>query len=193
MYDEVGWIELISGPMFSGKTEELIRRIRRVQIARQPLQVFKPRIDDRYHRARIVSHSSLSADAITVDDTSDIALRIDSDARVVAIDEVQFFDDSVVDLAQRLANAGARVILAGLDQDFMGRPFGPMPKLFCVAEYVTKMLAICSRCGQPAGRSQRLSGGEASVQVGAAESYEARCRRCHSPRAEPITGDLFAR
>lgn len=188
-----GWIEVVCGPMFSGKSEELIRRIRRAQIARQPLQVFKPRIDDRYHATKIVSHSSQAIEATLASTSQEIAEAIRTDTRVVGIDEVQFFDRGVVDLCERLAGKGMRVICAGLDQDYTGAPFEPMPALMTVAEYVTKALAICARCGAPAGRSQRLVGGDTRVvAVGAAESYEARCRRCHVPRIEATTGELFS-
>ncbi len=188
---EAGWIEVICGPMFSGKSEELIRRLRRAQIARLPVRVFRPAIDDRYHKTRVVSHSANSIEATTVTTSADIASRLDRELRVVGIDEAQFFDEGVVSLAERLAAQGVRVIAAGLDLDYMGKPFSPMPELLAVAEYVTKTLAICIQCGAPAGRSQRLAGGADKVQVGAAQSYEARCRRCHVPRAEPTTGQLF--
>lgn len=188
---EAGWIEVICGPMFSGKSEELIRRLRRAQIARLPVRVFRPAIDDRYHKTRVVSHSASSIDAMTVETSKDIATLIDRDVRVVGIDEAQFFDAGIVALSERLAGQGVRVIAAGLDLDYMGQPFAPMPELLAVAEYVTKTLAICMQCGAPAGRSQRLSGTSERVQVGAAQSYEARCRRCHVPREEPTTGQLF--
>lgn len=191
MPPDAGWIEVICGPMFSGKSEELIRRLRRVQIARQSLQVFKPGIDDRYHATRVVSHSAAEFDATTVSTAEEMARRLTSDVKVVGIDEVQFFDAGVVDLASRLADAGVRVIAAGLDLDFAGEPFGPMPRLMAVAESVTKSLAICMRCGAPASRTQRLSGGAEQVKVGAADSYEARCRRCHVPRVEALSGELF--
>jgi len=190
-HGEIGWIEVISGPMFSGKSEELIRRVRRAQIARQPLQVFKPRIDDRYDATRIVSHSQLAIDAVVASSSAEIARAVLPETRVVGIDEVQFFDAAIVEVCERLAAAGARVIVAGLDQDYTGKPFEPMPALLSVAEYVTKALAICARCGAPAGRSQRLVATGAQVVVGAAESYEARCRRCHVPRVEVQTGELF--
>lgn len=190
-HGSVGWVEVVCGPMFSGKSEELIRRVRRAQIARQPLQVFKPRIDDRYHATRVVSHSQLSIEADVVTDSAEIARRILPETRVLGIDEAQFFDAGIVDLVERLANQGMRVILAGLDQDFRGEPFEPMPRLLALAEYVTKTLAICSRCGAPAGRSQRLSVQGEQVLVGAADSYEARCRGCHVPRSLPQTDMLF--
>jgi thymidine kinase len=191
MHAEMGWIEVICGPMFSGKSEELIRRLRRAEIARQALQIFKPSIDDRYHETRIVSHSRSSIEAHAIKDSSEIARLVRSDTRVVGIDEAQFFDVGIVEVAERLANGGMRVVLAGLDQDYTGKPFEPMPQLMAVAEYVTKTLAICTRCGAPACRTQRLTAGGARVQVGAAEAYEARCRNCHSPRAEATTAELF--
>ncbi len=187
----VGWIEVICGPMFSGKSEELIRRLRRAQIARQPLQAFKPKIDDRYHAEQIVSHSAVSIDARPVADCAELARLVRADTRVVGVDEAQFFDDDLVPLVERLARSGVRVILAGLDQDYTGAPFSPMPQLLSVAEQVTKILAICTRCGGPAGRSQRLTAASEQVEVGAGDSYEARCRRCHDPRAEPTTAELF--
>lgn len=191
MHAEVGWVEVICGPMFSGKSEELIRRLRRAQIARQPLQVFKPAIDDRYHESHIVSHSRASIEAVPVKDAAELARLVRSDTRVVGIDEAQFFDDDLVPIVERLANRGSRVVVAGLDQVSTGEPFEPMPRLMAIAEYVTKMLAICMRCGAPAGRSQRLVAEQSEVLVGAVESYEARCRRCFSPRAEARTGELF--
>jgi thymidine kinase len=186
-----GWVEVICGPMFSGKSEELIRRLRRAQFARQALQVFKPQIDDRYHESRIVSHSESMIDAVPIGTSKEMAELISSETRVVGIDEAQFFDAGIVGLVERLANQGVRVILAGLDQDYTGRPFDPMPQLLSLAEYVTKSLAICMRCGAPAGRSQRLIAAGERVVVGAADAYEARCRRCHNPRVEATTGDLF--
>jgi thymidine kinase len=191
MHGEVGWLELICGPMFSGKSEELIRRLKRAQIARQPLQIFKPKIDDRYHESRIVSHSEQSLEATVVSSSDEIARAVERGTRVVGIDEVQFFDPQIVRVADRLADAGIRVVVAGLDQDFMGQPFEIVAQLACIAEYVTKSLAICNRCGHPAGRSQRLVESADRVLVGATNAYEPRCRRCHSPRAEPTTGSLF--
>lgn len=191
MHAETGWIEVICGPMFSGKSEELIRRLRRAEIARQPLQSFKPKIDDRYDPTRIVSHSAVSIHAEVASSSEEIARAISSDSRVVGIDEVQFFDAGLVPLVERLAQRGVRVVLAGLDQDYMGRPFEPIPQLMALAEYVTKTLAICARCGAPAGRTQRLTTAGDRVVVGAADAYEARCRRCHVPRIEPTTAQLF--
>ena len=191
MHAEVGWIEVICGPMFSGKSEELIRRLRRAQIARQPLQVFKPAMDDRYHATKIVSHSAAAIEAHAVANSAELARLVRSDTRVVGIDEAQFFDEGIVEVAERLAGQGVRVLLAGLDQDYAGKPFDPMPRLMAVAEYVIKTLAICTRCGAPAGRSQRLVPAGEQVLVGATEAYEARCRSCHSPRAEATTRELF--
>lgn len=191
MHGEVGWVEVICGPMFSGKSEELIRRLRRAQIARQPLQVFKPSIDDRYHSSKIVSHSAASIEAVPVVSSEELSRQVRGDTRVVGIDEAQFFDAGIVEVVSRLAGRGMRVILAGLDQDYTGAPFAPMPELMAGAEYVTKTLAICTRCGAPAGRSQRLVPAGDQVLVGAVEAYEARCRRCHSPRAEATTRELF--
>jgi thymidine kinase len=191
MHAEVGWVEVICGPMFSGKSEELIRRLRRAQIARQPLQVFKPAIDDRYHATQIVSHSRATIEAQPVASSAELVRHVRGDTRVVGIDEVQFFDPAIVDVVERLATGGMRVVVAGLDQDYTGRPFDPMPQLMAIAEYVSKTLAICTRCGAPAGRSQRLAASADRVLVGASDTYEARCRRCHSPRAEATTAALF--
>ncbi len=191
MHAELGWIEVICGPMFSGKSEELIRRLRRAQIARQRVQIFKPAIDVRYAESQIVSHSRAALDAQAASTSAEVARAVRSDTRVVGIDEAQFFDDGIVEVVDRLANQGMRVVLAGLDQDYTGAPFRCMPRLMAIAEYVTKTLAICMRCGAPAGRSQRLVPDGAQVLVGAVEAYEARCRGCHSPRAEATTGALF--
>jgi thymidine kinase len=174
----VGWIEVICGCMFSGKTEELIRRLRRAQIARQTVAVFKPVIDDRYDRERIVSHSEQSLISTPVKDASEI-LRLAGTAQVVGVDEAQFFDVNLVEVCEHLANEGRRVIVAGLDQDFQGKPFDPIPQLLAVAEYITKTLAICVVCGNPADRTYRKGGSQERVVVGAKDLYEARCRRCH--------------
>ncbi len=180
-----GYIEVVIGPMYSGKSEELIRRIKRAKIAKQKIVVFKPKIDDRYSKEDVVSHSGDSVNAIAIGTAKEIYNYIDADTQVVGIDEVQFFDEEVVDIAIALANEGIRVIAAGLDMDFKGEPFGPTPKLLAVAEFVDKIQAICSVCGQPATRSQRLIDGKPAryddpiVQIGAVESYEARCRKCH--------------
>jgi thymidine kinase len=172
-----GWIEVITGGMFSGKSEELIRRIRRAEIARQRVQLFKPMIDTRFDREQIVSRDNRGLDAAAVASANDVRKRVAVGAKVVGIDEVQFFDNEIVDVCMDLADAGLRVIVAGLDQDFRRRPFGPMPSLLAVAEYVSKMHAVCMRCGGPAHYSQRITGGSAQIEVGDV-SYEARCRTC---------------
>lgn len=177
---DIGWIEIICGPMFSGKTEELIRRLRRALYAKQKVQVFKPRIDNRYDEIAIVSHTQQQLTATPVTHAKEIGDAVLAQTEVVAIDEGQFFDRSLVDLTQKLAGEGKRVIIAGLDMDFMAMPFEPMPELMAVAEFVTKTLAICVVCGNPAGRSQRLTRQSRRVVVGADQAYEARCRRCHS-------------
>jgi thymidine kinase len=176
-----GSIEVITGSMFSGKSEELIRRLRRAQIARQAVQVFKPCLDNRYDTGEIVSHSDMKLPSEPVSSAGEILARTRAETEVVGIDEGQFFDPSLVEVAGALADRGIRVIVAGLDQDYLGRPFEPMPQLIAVAEYVDKMLAICVRCGAPANRSPRISGGTDRVVVGGAHEYEARCRRCFKP------------
>ncbi len=178
-----GWIEVIAGCMFSGKTEELIRRMRRAQIARQKVMIFKPRIDNRYSSSHIVSHSEQSLSSTVVDNANEI-LAQSSDAQVIGIDEGQFFTPNIVDVCEQLANAGKRVIIAGLDQDYRGKPFEPMPQLLAIAEYITKTLAICVVCGNPADRTQRTSDSHERVVVGAKDVYEARCRRCFVPPKE---------
>jgi len=175
-----GWIEVIVGCMFSGKTEELIRRIRRAQIARQKVAIFKPRIDTRYSNDHIVSHSEAKLLSTVVGCADEILDEV-QDAQVVGIDEGQFFDPRIVDVAEQLANQGKRVIIAGLDQDYRGKPFEPMPQLLAVAEYITKTLAICVVCGNPADRTQRITRAQERVLVGAKEAYEARCRHCFEP------------
>ena len=177
---KTGWIEVIAGCMFSGKTEELIRRIRRAQIARQTVAIFKPRIDNRYSSDHIVSHSEARLLSTVVEKSSEIP-ALAKDAQVVGIDEGQFFDPGIVDVAERLANEGKRVIIAGLDQDYRGKPFEPMPQLLAVAEYITKTLAICVVCGNPADRTQRTTTASERVLVGAKDVYEARCRACFEP------------
>jgi thymidine kinase len=176
-----GWIEVICGSMFSGKSEELIRRVRRARIARQKVAVFKPAIDDRYDETAIVSHSELTHTAVAVRDVEHLRSLVEPDVRVVAIDEAQFFDDALVGYCEHLADSGVRVIVAGLDQDFRGRPFGPIPHLLAVAEEITKTMAVCVRCGAPANRTQRLTKDGRLVVVGASELYEARCRKCFVP------------
>ena len=173
-----GWVEVITGSMFSGKSEELIRRVRRAQIARQKVQLFKPRVDNRFSDDLIVSHSDMKMPSEAVGTAREILQAVRPDTEVVALDEGQFFDPSLVGVVETLANRGLRVIVAGLDQDYTGRPFDPMPQLLAIAEYVDKMLAICMRCGAPANRSQRLVDSRDRVVVGGAQHYEARCRRC---------------
>jgi thymidine kinase len=186
-----GWIEVICGSMFSGKTEELIRRVKRAQIARQKVQVFKPHIDTRYSAGQVASHNGVLHSAVAVESSADIEPQIKPDTTVVAIDEAQFFDDGIVDLCRKLANGGVRVIVAGLDTDFRGEPFGPMPALMAEAEMVDKLQAICVVCGAPASRTQRLIDGQpanyidAIIMVGAKENYEARCRHCHEVPGAP--------
>ncbi|MFC3416753.1 thymidine kinase [Algoriphagus hitonicola] len=172
-----GQIEVICGSMFSGKTEELIRRLNRAKIARQKVEIFKPSVDKRYHEEDVVSHNDTSIRSTPVNFAEDILL-LSGNCDVVGIDEVQFFDEQIVSVAQKLANQGKRVILAGLDMDFEGKPFGPMPKLMAVAEYVTKVHAICMKCGDLAAFSFRLSDSKQKVMLGEKDSYEARCRKC---------------
>jgi thymidine kinase len=178
---DTGWIEVIAGCMFSGKTEELIRRVRRAQIARQRVAIFKPMIDTRYSLDHIVSHSEARIPSNAVQSSAGILSGV-GDAQVVGIDEGQFFDAGIVEVAERLADQGRRVIIAGLDQDYRGKPFDPMPQLLAIAEYITKTLAICVQCGNPADRTQRTSAANERVLVGAKDSYEARCRRCWTGR-----------
>ena len=183
----LGTIEVITGSMFSGKTEELIRRIKRAVLARQRVQAFKPRIDDRYDATRIVSHAAVSVDAVAVATSESLEARVDEGTDVVGVDEAQFFDRGIVDVCERLANRGVRVIAAGLDQDYLGRPFPPMPDLMAIAEEVTKVHAVCTVCGGPASRSQRLVSTKATVLVGGSDSYEARCRTCFVARELEIS------
>ncbi len=181
-----GWIEVICGPMFSGKSEELIRRLRRAAIARQRLQVFKPSVDDRYSVSDIVSHSQWRVPSEAVGGSDEILARLDPRTEVVGVDEAQFFDDGLARACGHLAHLGKRVIVAGLDMDFRGVPFGPMPTLLAIAERVDKITAICSRCGASASYTQRLTDQEAQVVVGAGGVYEARCRRCHEPEGASL-------
>jgi thymidine kinase len=174
----VGWIEVIAGCMFSGKTEELIRRLRRAEIAKQKVVIFKPKIDNRYSTDSIVSHSEQSLPSILIEDDSEI-IKLSSNAQVIGIDEAQFFSGNLVNICNSLANAGKRIIVAGLDQDYRGVPFEPMPQLLAIAEYITKTLAICMVCGNPADKTQRKTISAERVVVGAADIYEARCRKCH--------------
>lgn len=173
-----GWIEVICGSMFSGKTEELIRRLKRAEIAKLRVSIFKPKIDDRFSKDHIVSHSEQKIPSVPVSSAAEI-LEKAKDADVVGIDEAQFFNFDLVDVCQELANNGKRVIVAGLDQDYKGKPFEPIPQLLAVAEYITKTLAICVKCGRPANRTQRLNKDPNRVVVGASDIYEARCRFCH--------------
>lgn len=174
-----GWIEVICGSMFSGKTEELIRRIRRAQIGRQKVQCFKPIIDNRYSKDHVTSHDASKILCLPVEGAQNILDLVDDNTRVVGIDEAQFFDESLVQICHKLANRGVRVIVAGLDLDFKGQPFEPMPMLLATAEYVTKLSAICVVCGGPASRTQRTGVASDRVVVGSKEMYEARCRFCH--------------
>lgn len=180
-----GWIEVISGCMFAGKTEELIRRINVLEYAHKKIAVFKPKIDNRYDDACVVSHSGSSVNSFAIEKAKEIFDHIDESYDVIAIDEVQFFDEEIVDICDYFADHGKRVMIAGLDMDFRGEPFGVMPKLFTHAEFVTKLTAVCMKCGAPATRSQRLINGAPAkyhdpiILVGANEQYEARCRHCH--------------
>ena len=176
-----GWVEVICGPMFSGKSEELIRRLRRAKIARKRVQVFKPSIDDRYSVGEIVSHGDQRMESDPVENAQEILTKIDWRTQVIGIDEANFFGADLVDVAQQLADTGKQVIIAGLDTDYLGRPFTPMPELLCLAESITKTLAICVRCGNPAKHTQRLVESNDLIVVGAAGMYEARCRRCFEP------------
>ena len=177
----VGWVEVICGSMFSGKSEELIRRLRRAQIGRQRVQIFKPRIDDRFDIDHIVSHSELRIKSQSVSNSQEVWEAVESRTEVVGIDEVQFFDEGIVAVCDKLANMGKRVIVAGLDKDYLARPFEPVPQLLAIAEYITKTLAICVRCGNPANYTQRLIDSTERIVVGAEGAYEARCRRCFEP------------
>lgn len=180
MPQSAGWIEVICGCMFSGKTEELIRRLRRAQIAKQKVIICKPKIDNRYSADRIVSHNTQSLDSIVIDNINEIK-ELSIEAQVIGIDEGQFFATDLVAVCEELANKGKRVIVAGLDQDYRGQPFEPIPHLLAVAEYITKTLAICMVCGNPADRTQRITDQHERVVVGAQNIYEARCRKCFTP------------
>jgi thymidine kinase len=173
-----GWLEVITGSMFSGKSEELIRRLRRAQIARQRVQIFKPAIDNRYSDTAIVSHSEMKIPSENVGSSAELLARVHPDTDVVGVDEGQFFDAGLPAVLTQLADGGKRVIVAGLDQDYLGRPFEPMPQLLAIAEYITKTLAICMVCGGPANHTQRLVQSSERVLVGATGTYEARCRHC---------------
>ena len=186
-----GWVETITGCMFAGKTEELIRRIKVLEFAKKEIMVFKPVIDNRYSDSKVVSHAGSSVESYVIEDASEILDLVKDTTEVVAIDEVQFFGMNVCDVANELADRGIRVMAAGLDTDFRGEPFGPMPKLLTQAEFCTKLAAVCNKCGAPATRTQRIVNGvpadynEPVVLVGAAEAYEARCRHCHEVPNKP--------
>jgi thymidine kinase len=188
--ERLGCVEVVCGSMFSGKTEELLRRVKRARLARQRVVLFKPRIDNRYDDVKVVSHEGIKAEATAVASAAELFsfVNLESPPDVVGIDEAQFFDDTIVDVANKLADAGVRVICAGLDQDYRGKPFGPMPALMSVAEYVTKLQAVCSRCGAAACRSQRLVGMEGQLFVGGAADYEPRCRRCFVAGVVDVAG-----
>lgn len=182
-----GWVEVIVGSMFSGKSEELIRRLNRARIARQKVQVFKPSIDERYSVEEIASHSGQKHISKPVTTAAELMLQIEADTQVVGIDEGQFFDMELVAVVNDLANSGMRVIIAGLDQDYMGKPFEPMPQLLSTAEYITKIHAICVKCGATANFTQRTVESEERVEVGASDKYEARCRKCFVPHSDAPT------
>ena len=187
-HDDTGWIEVICGSMFSGKSEELIRRLRRAKIAKQRVVAFKPKIDDRYDEDDIVSHDDRRIESIRVGDAVEVLDYVGPDVQVVGLDEAQFLGSDLVEVCETLAESGVRVIVAGLDQDYLGRPFEPMPALLAVAEYITKTLAVCMKCGKPANRTQRIIPSKERVVVGASEAYEARCRHCFDP-GEPLGED----
>lgn len=194
MYNQYreGWIEVICGCMFAGKTEELIRRINVLSYARKKILVFKPKIDDRYSTTEIASHAGSKVPCIVISEAKEILDHVNYDTDVVAIDEVQFFDEDVVDICEYLADSGLRVMVAGLDKDFRGEPFGVLPDLLTRAEFVTKLTAVCAKCGAPATRTQRIINGKPAsfndpiVLVGAKEAYEPRCRHCHEIVEKPI-------
>ena len=187
-----GWVEVISGCMFAGKTEELIRRIKVLEFAKKEIMVFKPKIDNRYSDTKVVSHAGSSVESIVISDPKEILKLIKPTTEVIAIDEVQFFDDSICEVCNILASMHKRVMCAGLDMDFRGEPFGPMPKLITQAEFVTKLTAVCNKCGAPATRTQRIINGkpanynDPTILVGASENYEARCRHCHEVIDRPF-------
>lgn len=178
---ERGWVEVVCGPMFSGKSEELIRRVTRSMLARIPVQTFKPGLDTRYSLSQVTSHSSLRVDAQPVDSSAALLRAVNKETIVIGVDEGQFFDEGLVAVCEALAVAGKQVIVAGLDLDYLGRPFDPIPRLAARSEYVTKMLAVCHRCGAPAAFTQRIVDSDELVVLGATDSYEARCRLCYDP------------
>ncbi len=175
-----GWIEVICGSMFSGKTEELIRRINRARIAKQSVEIFKPAVDTRYAEDDVVSHDHAMIKSTPVDSAESILLYASNDVNVVGIDEAQFFGDELIDVCTTLANRGVRVIVAGLDMDYLGQPFGPMPKLMAIAEYVTKVHAICMQCGNPAQFSHRITNNDKLIMLGETDSYQPLCRACYN-------------
>ncbi len=186
-HNGVGWVEVIVGSMFSGKSEELIRRLNRARIARQKVQVFKPSIDDRYSVEEIATHSGMTHISKPVMTAKELLAQIDDDTEVIGIDEGQFFDMEIVEAVNDLADSGKRVIVAGLDQDYMGKPFEPMPQLLSIAEFITKTHAICVKCGNTANYSQRTFDSIERVEVGATGKYEARCRKCFIPHSDKPT------
>ncbi|HKV99348.1 MAG TPA: thymidine kinase [Vicinamibacterales bacterium] len=177
-----GWIEVITGSMFSGKSEELIRRLRRARIAKQNVQIFKPALDNRYSEDEIVSHSEMKIPSTNVTTAKELFEKVRPETEVVGVDEGQFFDAELPAVLSKLADSGKRVIVAGLDTDYLGKPFEPMPQLLAIAEYITKTLAICMVCGGPANHTQRLVASKERVLVGASGTYEARCRHCFDPK-----------
>jgi len=192
-----GWIEVITGPMFAGKTEELLRRIKRLEYAKQHILVFKPSIDNRYGEGHVVSHDHNKTQSINIGQAQEILSYVTMDTQVVAIDEIQFLDEEAVDICEYLANKGIRVIVSGLDRDFRGEPFSFMPRLLSLAEYVTKLTAICVKCHTPASRTQRIIDGQPAkyddpiILVGAKDTYEARCRDCHEVKNKPQRYDFL--
>lgn len=177
-----GHIEVVTGGMFSGKTEELIRRLRLAMHAKRKVQAFKPRIDDRYDATKVMTHFGVGIETVAVPNSATLETRVETDTQVIGVDEAQFFDAGIVDLVERLADRGVCVLLAGLDQDYLGRPFAPMPQLMAIAEHVTKVYAVCAVCGAPATRSQRIVEQKSTILVGGDESYEPRCRCCFQRR-----------
>ena len=194
--EKKGWIEVVCGSMFSGKTEELIRRIKVLEFAKKQVVVFKPKIDNRYSDTMVSSHAGSKVDSIVIEKAIEILKYVNDEVDVIAIDEVQFLDDKIVDVCNYLANNGKRVMCAGLDMDFKAEPFGVMPKLITEAEFVTKLTAVCNVCGAPATRTQRIINGRPArfddpiILVGANEAYEARCRHCHEVIGKPNRLDL---
>jgi len=186
MRGNLGWIEVVCGPMFSGKSEELIRRLRRAEIARQRVQIFKPIIDQRYSSDHIVSHNDLRIHSDCVSTAAEVQAKIDVRTEVIGIDEAQFLGEALIEIVVRLADMGKRIIIAGLDTDYLGRPFHPMPELLAVADEITKTLAICMQCGNPAKHTQRLVASQDLIVVGAEGMYEARCRRCFEPNLAAV-------